>query len=106
MNRYGSRWLPPATRLAIYLRDKFQCQYCGRDLRAARRDEVTLDHLICRNAGGSHCPSNLVTACRTCNSKRQDKTLKEFASDEAQRRIRNAIRRKLNVQLAKGLLAA
>jgi 5-methylcytosine-specific restriction endonuclease McrA len=106
VNRNGSRWLPAWKRLAIYLRDGFQCQYCQRDLRNSNRAEVTLDHITCRNAGGSHEANNLVTACRTCNSSRQDKAFAEFASQEVQSRVYQQLASPLNAALAKSILTA
>ena len=37
---------PAFTRFNVFLRDKFQCQYCG------ARDELTFDHVIPRSKGG------------------------------------------------------
>lgn len=41
----SSSWITRERRLAIYLRDAFVCQYCGRDLAAAKPAEMGLDHL-------------------------------------------------------------
>ena len=51
-------------RFKILNRDNFTCQYCGR-----KPPDVTLevDHKTPRKHGGSHHPSNLVTACWECN---------------------------------------
>lgn len=71
-NVHGSKWIAKSTRLAIYLRDQFTCVYCGKDLHGAHVRGVTLDHLIPRERGGSNCPTNLVTACKTCNDSKGD----------------------------------
>ena len=60
----------PTTRLAIYLRDGFICVWCGRDLHRSDPFGITLDHLVPHDLGGSNSPSNLVTACRSCNCRR------------------------------------
>lgn len=39
----GGKWIRPDKRLAIYLRDRFECSYCGTDLANAKRASVTLD---------------------------------------------------------------
>ena len=104
-NKNGSRWLPAWRRLAIYLRDSFHCAYCGRDLHGAAAREVTLDHLTCRCEGGTHHESNLVTSCRSCNSSRQDKPWRSYATGGAVERIEQAICKPLNKELAKALIA-
>lgn len=107
-NNQGSKWISKPARLAIYIRDGFACQYCGRDLRDAPVREVTLDHLDPRS--GTMCPkerrnpARLITCCLRCNSSRQDKPWTEFATGGAVDRIRRAVRRKLNLPLARAIL--
>jgi len=60
----GSKWIWPATRRKIYERDGWACVHCGNDR------ELTLDHITPASRGGSHRPTNLVTACRNCNTAR------------------------------------
>ena len=84
----GGNFVRRELRLAIYLRDGFKCVYCQRDLHGVDPASVTLDHLIPhRMKHGHNKPSNLVTACRKCNSSKGDRSWKGFASPEAQRRI-------------------
>lgn len=61
-------WIRPNSRKKIYKRDKYTCFYCGKDLHGASPQEITLDHLLSREDGGTNDPENLVTACRHCNS--------------------------------------
>ena len=72
----GSHWCRPSTRLAIYHRDGFCCAYCG----AAAEDGVvlTLDHILACELGGDNSPANLVSACLSCNSAKQDKTTRRW----------------------------
>ena len=91
----GSKWITPKRRLAIYLRDRFVCVYCLRDLHEADPRDVTLDHLVCGHRAGNHGSENLVTACRSCNSSRQDLPLSRFASKEARAHIRRNVRRSM-----------
>lgn len=77
-----ARWIRPQKRLAIYLRDDFQCAYCGQDLHHADAKDVTLDHLIPRINGGSNDETNLVTCCQSCNSQRQDTPLVQWAGKQ------------------------
>lgn len=52
-------------RYEILRRDKHTCRYCGA---AAPDVHLTVDHVIPTTLGGSDDPSNLVAACRDCNS--------------------------------------
>lgn len=57
--------IPKRLRFEILKRDRFTCRYCG-----ARpgRTQLHVDHVKPRAEGGTNDPSNLVTACETCNS--------------------------------------
>ena len=46
------------TRLEVFQRDKYTCQYCGKQTR-----QLTLDHVIPRHRGGQHTWENVVSAC-------------------------------------------
>lgn len=100
-------WIRPAKRLAINLRDAFRCVYCCRDLHGADPRDVTLDHVETKANGGNNEASNLVTACRSCNSSRQDKPLRRFAGPETRADVRRLTRRSLApyLRLAKAYLA-
>jgi 5-methylcytosine-specific restriction endonuclease McrA len=106
LNGRGGGWISQTTRLAIYLRDRFRCAYCDRDLSGASPREITLDHLRPRSKGEDNRPTNLVTACVWCNSRRQDKPLAAFVPDPTRRRgIYRQAKRKLNRELARELRA-
>lgn len=100
----GSKWIRKDRRLALYLRDEFRCAYCERDLRDARREEVTLDHLIPRCEGGGNENANLVTACLRCNSQRGDAPWREYAQGGVAR-IEQLLARPVNRDLAKAIIA-
>jgi hypothetical protein len=57
----------------IFKRDGSRCQYCG------STDNLTLDHVIPKSRGGSSNWDNLITACKTCNSKKGDFRPEEIA---------------------------
>jgi 5-methylcytosine-specific restriction endonuclease McrA len=97
-------WIRQSTRVAIYLRDGFKCAYCGEDLRGKSPREMGLDHLECSSHGGSNAPWNLVTACRSCNSKRGTKPWYEYATGGAVERIQHLRSLPLNRTLAKALI--
>jgi 5-methylcytosine-specific restriction endonuclease McrA len=55
---------PAFTRFNVFLRDRFECQYCGQ---ARPTHELTFDHVIPRSRGGRTSWENVVTACGPCN---------------------------------------
>lgn len=106
----SSSWITKEKRLAIYIRDNFTCCYCGSSLKSADPNLVTLDHLVPRNVkvshgGGGNEATNLVTACKSCNSSRQDKEWTSFAPGGAYDRIMTLRYQSLNMPLAKALIA-
>lgn len=101
----GSSWLTRERRLAIYIRDGFTCQYCGRDLKNAPAVELNLDHLVARNAGGGNESTNLITSCRSCNCSRQDKLYTEYATGGAIERIEVQRLAFVNIELSKAILS-
>ena len=71
--RRSSSFIRRSTRFAIYARDKFDCVYCRQVFPPPLDGEgLCLDHVIPRSKGGGNDPSNLVTACLSCNCKKQD----------------------------------
>ncbi len=57
------------TRVEVFLRDGYTCQYCGRETR-----ELTLDHVVPRSQGGGHSWENVVSACKLCNRRKGGRT--------------------------------
>jgi 5-methylcytosine-specific restriction endonuclease McrA len=55
---------PAFTRFNVFLRDRFACQYCGRNHAA---EDLTFDHVIPRVKGGRTLWTNVVAACEPCN---------------------------------------
>jgi 5-methylcytosine-specific restriction endonuclease McrA len=55
----------------IFARDNNTCQYCGK---RHPTSELSLDHVIPRNQGGTACWENLVCACLKCNVKKGGRT--------------------------------
>ncbi len=58
---------PAFTRFNVFLRDKFECQYCG------SKDDLTFDHVTPRRCGGQTEWENIVAACSPCNLKKGGK---------------------------------
>jgi hypothetical protein len=69
----GLRW--EDLKREIFRRDDYTCQYCGH-----RGNVVTLhvDHLVPASRGGTDDPSNLVTACWSCNLEKGNRTGWEY----------------------------
>lgn len=53
------------------------CFYCGCALDS---ETATADHMIPLSRGGANDIGNIAPACRSCNSKKHDKTVEEFAA--------------------------
>jgi hypothetical protein len=62
-----------ATRLRIFERDDFTCQYCGQ-----RGGKLECDHKIPASRGGSDEDDNLTTACISCNRQKCAMTIEEW----------------------------
>lgn len=56
----------------IYERDSRKCVYCS------SKDSLTIDHMTPRSRGGSDDLDNLVTCCKSCNSRKGTKTYAEY----------------------------
>ncbi|WP_439643987.1 HNH endonuclease [Gemmatimonas sp.] len=77
------RTISKRTRFDVFKRDKFRCQYCGKeapsvvlslreippdaDAEDVRADGLHVDHVVPRAAGGEDTITNYVTACVDCN---------------------------------------
>jgi len=60
------------SRLEVFRRDNWRCQYCG-----SMFHNMTVDHVLPKHLGGQHTWTNLVTACPACNHRKGGRTLKE-----------------------------
>lgn len=61
---------PAFTRFNVFLRDKWYCQYCDVKFQT---HQLTFDHVIPKSRGGRTAWSNIVTACRPCNTRKGHK---------------------------------
>lgn len=62
------------SRVNIYGRDKFTCQYCGKKF---PMKGLTYDHVIPRAQGGKTVWENIVSACNDCNRDKGGRTPSE-----------------------------
>lgn len=60
---------PKLSRVEIFNRDHYTCQYCGK-----QSHTLTLDHVIPRNQAGRHTWENLISACAYCNRHKAGRT--------------------------------
>ena len=58
------------SRRAVFVRDEYTCQYCG-------RPAENVDHVVPRSKGGSHTWDNVVAACKPCNSRKENRSPSE-----------------------------
>ena len=63
---------PAFTRFNVFLRDRFECQYCGSP------KDLTFDHLVPRSRGGQTTWENIVTACSPCNLRKGGRMPKDI----------------------------
>jgi hypothetical protein len=55
---------------------QYRCAYCGK--RLGQRCNVTMDHLDPIIRGGPHTASNVVPACKACNSRKGTRSARSF----------------------------
>jgi len=75
------------TRNNVFERDKDQCQYCAREF---PREELNLDHVIPRHAGGRTTWENIVCSCVKCNTRKANR----LPHEAGMRLIRKPVRPK------------
>ena len=59
------------SRVNIYARDRYRCQYCGVKFALA---DLTYDHVVPRAQGGKTTWTNVVSACVSCNARKGAQT--------------------------------
>lgn len=74
-NRFDDYYTDPQRRFDILSRDCYKCFYC---LREVQSDTFYLDHLKPRTQGGKNYRCNLVSTCKTCNTKKNATDAAEF----------------------------
>lgn len=59
------------SRINVYLRDDFTCQYCRQKFPMS---QLTYDHVVPRARGGRTCWENIATSCYSCNGGKGNRT--------------------------------
>ena len=67
------------SRKNIYIRDEFNCQYCGKNANKLpnKVKDLTFDHVLPRCQGGKTTWLNIATACFDCNHRKAGRTPKQ-----------------------------
>jgi 5-methylcytosine-specific restriction endonuclease McrA len=80
--RSGTRLVSKEYRLAMYMRDKCRCVYCGVQVvpgaPITQSNAATLEHIVPVTDGGSNSYTNLVTCCAYCNDSRGAKSNRKW----------------------------
>ena len=69
--RKRTRLFQMPTKKAVFIRDNFECQYCGARMTMGTG---TRDHVIPRAYGGPDTLANVVASCKPCNGRKADRT--------------------------------
>lgn len=62
------------SRINIYARDAFTCQYCAERFAS---EQLNFDHVKPRSKGGRTCWENIVTSCLPCNNEKANRSPEE-----------------------------
>lgn len=75
-SRLGRSRISRQVREEIFQRDDYTCQFCGTRFAFA---DLTIDHLVPVSRGGLDEMTNYVSCCRSCNERKANLTLPDFA---------------------------
>jgi 5-methylcytosine-specific restriction endonuclease McrA len=65
---------PTLTNPALFQRDRHLCAYCGRTFQPLK---LTREHVMPTSRGGADVWTNVVTACESCNNRKDDRLPEE-----------------------------
>jgi 5-methylcytosine-specific restriction endonuclease McrA len=66
---------PAMSNPKLFARDRQLCAYCGRHFHL---DDLTREHIVPTSRGGKDTWRNCITACRSCNGRKGNRTLNEL----------------------------
>jgi hypothetical protein len=99
--RKSQRQIEQGVSWKVFKRDGYSCRYCGKD-----DIPLTVDHLVCWEAGGPSIVENLVSACRKCNKTRGDLSYADWLNHPYYRKVASGLsasEREANIQLLQTL---
>jgi len=73
--RWSQIYRAPLSNRALFARDGYLCLYCGQSF-AAR--SLTRDHIVPISRGGRNLWTNLASACKSCNHRKNNRTPAEW----------------------------
>jgi len=59
----------------VYVKTHGKCAYCGDELNT---NDYSIDHIQPKSKGGGNNDGNLFLCCKSCNSRKKNRTLNEF----------------------------
>lgn len=71
--RKSQRQIDSTIQWKVFKRDSYRCRYCGND-----SVPLTVDHLVCWEAGGPSIEANLVASCKKDNRVRSNTPYEEW----------------------------
>lgn len=77
-SQFIARTIPPLNNRELFLRDGHLCMYCGEELPGS---QLTRDHVKPISRGGLDCWSNVVAACKACNTRKGNRLPEEAGFD-------------------------
>ncbi len=63
--------VPALTKELLLARDQYVCAYCAQRFRF---EQLDMEHILPRSKGGATSWTNLVAACKACNTRKADRT--------------------------------
>ena len=87
------------SRVNIYARDGYRCQYCGAKCSI---DRLTYDHVIPRSRNGRTTWDNIVSCCYACNAEKANRTPAEAGMALASRPRKPKYLPAVTVKIGKG----
>lgn len=69
--QHKKRIIPPLNNHELFRRDSHLCMYCGQQF---PQHALTRDHVVPLSCGGKDVWSNVVAACRSCNTRKGGRT--------------------------------
>ncbi|MGD8349424.1 MAG: HNH endonuclease [Gammaproteobacteria bacterium] len=73
--RWERNYAPPLTNRALFARDGHLCLYCGESFTPCG---LTRDHVIPVSRGGENVWTNVASACKACNHRKNNRTPTEW----------------------------